>query len=88
MNENSGIARSGPFSQILSYIVIMLRRNRVKTQAALTHRNKAEEIIYDELMYEDLNRPILSVSVFNTQDNVTYGHTNPSTTAVQAEMTV
>ena len=65
----------------------MLKRNRAKIKAALTHTNTAEEIICDEPMYEDVNGPILSVSVFNTQNNVAYGHTNPSITAVQAETT-
>ena len=57
-------------------IVIILRKSQAKINAA------SEGTTLDDSMYERVTSPLPSASAINTQDNVAYGHTKTSTTAM------
>ena len=68
----------------ITVIVIILKRSKAKIKALETQlTDTAGESMHMEPMYEDVTGPVPSVSVaINTQDNVAYGHTRTSTTAL------
>ena len=67
----------------ITVIVIILQRSKARIKALeLQLTNTTGRSIHMEPMYEDVTGPVTSVSVINTQDNVAYGHTITSTTAM------
>ena len=68
----------------ITIIVIILKRNKAKNTALeLQLSNRAgRSVTHTESMYEDVTGPLPSVSTISTQDNVAYGHTKTSITAL------
>ena len=58
----------------VAVIIIILRRNKAKTKAALEQSNRAEGALPMQSTYDIITDPSPQDGTINTQDNVAYGH--------------